>query len=378
MLPSYTFGTDWVKATDTSASAAIGQQLASFMYGLPTDGSRSNNANAAPTHKIFSWYVHDDWKVTPKLMVNIGFRHELEFPTTERYNRTNRGFAFAAANPVQAAAQANYALNPIAEIPASQFKVLGGLMFAGVGGNPRGIYGLQARNFMPRLGLAYQLNNKTVLRGGYGIFFESLSLDFQGISQTGFSLATSMLPSVDNGLNFRFNLGNYPFPDGLSDAGRRLGRADHQLGIVDVVPEPGQAPGLFAALELHVERQIGTRTLISVGYTGNRATHINSSNAWNSLPVQYLSRSPFRDQAVISRLGANVANPFYGIPQFAKTSLGNATTTVSQLLSAFPQFTGVNSTDNDGFSWYHGLADSRGEALCKRFQSCKPTTPGRR
>ena len=151
MLPSYTFGSDWVKATDTSATAPIGMQLASFMYGLPTDGSRSNNANASPTNKIFAWYVHDDWKVTPKLMVNIGIRHELEFPTTERYNRTNRGFAFAGANPVQAAAQANYALNPIAELPANQFKVLGGLMFAGVGGNPRGIYGLQARNFMPRL-----------------------------------------------------------------------------------------------------------------------------------------------------------------------------------------------------------------------------------
>ena len=72
--------------------------------------------------------------------------------------------------------------------------------------------------------------------------------------------------------------------------------------------------------------------------------------------MQYLSRSPFRDQTVISRLGANVPNPFYGIPQFAKTNLGTPTISVSQLLSPFPQFTGVNSTDNDGFSWYHGFA----------------------
>ena len=251
LIPAYTFGSDWVKATDTSATAPIGMQLASFMYGLPTDGSKNNNASYATTSKYVAWYVHDDWKVTRKLTLNLGIRHEIEIPTTERYDRTNRGFAFADANPVQAAAQANYALNPISQIPVSQFKVLGGLMFAGVGGNPRGVYGVQARNFMPRMGLAYQLNNKTVLRGGFGVFFDSMPADSRGaITQTGFSLATSMMPSIDNGLNFRVNLGNYPVPGRTSDASRRLGRPDHQLGVVGVVPEPGQAPGLRAALEL--------------------------------------------------------------------------------------------------------------------------------
>lgn len=363
LLPSYTFGTDWLKASDTANASPIGQGLASFMYGLPTDGSRSNNASSAVMSKMFAWYVHDDWKVTRKLTVNLGIRHELEFPTTERYNRTTRGFSYNDPNPVQAAAQANYALNPIDQIPASQFKVPGGLMFAGVNGNPRGIFGLQKLNFMPRIGLAYQWDSKTVVRAGYGIFFESLEPAFQGINQTGFSLATSMLPSIDDGLNFRFNLGGYPFPDGfLVPAGASAGLTTNLGGSVTFT-NPAKYQGYSQRWSLNIQRQIGARTLIQLGYVGNRANHITSptsnSSYWNSLPVQYLSRLPVRDAATISALGKIVPNPFYGIPQFAKTSLGNPTTTVAQLLLPFPQFNGtdgVRSTENDGFSWYHGVS----------------------
>ena len=135
----------------------MGQGLASFLYGLPTGGSISRNDSSISTSKMFGWYLQDDWKATRKLTVNLGIRHEMEFSLAERYNRANRGFDFGAVSPVQAAAQANYALKPISQIPVGQFKVLGGQLFAS--SSLRSIYELNPRNFMPRIGLAYQLGS---------------------------------------------------------------------------------------------------------------------------------------------------------------------------------------------------------------------------
>src|SRR5262249_43066719 len=151
----YSFSSNWAVATDTAAASPMGQALASFLYGLPTSGSVSRNDSSAAISKMFAWYVQDDWKVTPRLTLNLGIRQELEFGETERYNRANAGFDFATPNPTQAAAQANYALNPVPQIPVGQFNVLGGQLFAGSGN--RGIYNLNPHNFMPRIGLAYLL-----------------------------------------------------------------------------------------------------------------------------------------------------------------------------------------------------------------------------
>jgi hypothetical protein len=117
LTPSYMFRQNWTAATDTAAASPNGQQLASFLYGLPVSGSISRNDSSAALSKMFAWYVQDDWKLTRKLSLNLGLRHELEFGQTERYNRANAGFDFTTPSPVQAAAQANYALNPIPQIP---------------------------------------------------------------------------------------------------------------------------------------------------------------------------------------------------------------------------------------------------------------------
>jgi hypothetical protein len=353
VTPAYNFSSNWTTATDTSAAAPIGQGLASFLYGLPTSGSITRNDSSAATSKMFAWYVQDDWKVTRKLTLNLGFRHELEFPETERFNRTNRGFDFTTPSPVQAAAQANYAKSPISQIPVGQFQVLGGQLFVGSGN--RGIYQLNARNVMPRIGLAYQLFPQTVLRAGYGIFFESFAADFVSITQNGFSQSTTMVPSPDNGLTFRVNLQNYPFPDGILAPSGASGGLSTFLGRSITFKDPADRQGYAQRWSFNVQQQFGKHVLVEVGYTGNRGSRLGTSDAWDSLPIQYLSRSPFRDQATIGALGAAAPNPFYGIPQFNTTPLATPTQAVSQLLLPYPHFTGVTSTDGVGFSWYHAL-----------------------
>ena len=354
LTPAYNFAQNWTSASDTAAAAPNGQQLAAFVYGLLASGSVNRNDSSAAISKMFAWYIQDDWKVTRRLTVNIGLRHELEFGETERYNRTNAGFDSATPNPTQAAAQANYALHPIPQIPVEQLKVVGGQLFAGK--NNRAIYNLAPHNFMPRLGLSYLLNPKTVIRTGAGIFFETFGADFVSITQNGYSQTTSMVPSVDNGLTFQATLQNNPFPDGILQPTGASGGLNTFLGRSLTFFDPKNLHSYSIRWSFNIQREFPWRMLVEAGYTGNRATHLGVSNAWDSLPIQYLSRSPVRDNAVINALAANVANPFYGIPQYNTTALATPTTQVSQLLLPYPQFTGVTSTDGSGFSWYHALS----------------------
>ena len=171
---SFLSGGDVVGPLDNSPGAPNGQGFAEMLLGLPSSGSIDVNGNYAEQSRIWSAYVHDDWKITSKLTVNLGLRYEVELPTTERYNRSVAGFDSTTPSPIQAAAQANYALHPTSQIPVDQLRVLGGLTFAGVNGNPRGLWKTDKNNFMPRAGLAYAIDSKTVVRAGFGIFYDQL------------------------------------------------------------------------------------------------------------------------------------------------------------------------------------------------------------
>ena len=139
-------------------------------------------------------------------------RYEVEGALTERYNRSVSGFDFAAVQPIEAAARAKYANNPTPEVPASQFNVRGGLLFPGVNGAGRGLYETPKKNFMPRFGFAYKLTEKTVVRGGYGIFFGFLGQRRGDVNQIGFSTNTAMTTTLDNGVTYHRNVVE-PVPD---------------------------------------------------------------------------------------------------------------------------------------------------------------------
>jgi len=351
--PSIDFGTTWTRGPlDSSPPAPIGQGLASFLLGLPTGGFGDRNDSYAEQSTYTAVYFHDDWKVTRKLTINVGLRYEYETPTTERFNRTNRGFDFVTPNPIQPAAQANYARNPIPELPPTTFRTIGGLLFAGVGGVPRGLWDPDRNNFLPRLGLAYLLRSKTVLRAGYGIFFESLGVDRNDVIQQGFNERTPIVPSLDNGLTFQATLAN-PFPNGLiQPAGAARGLLTF-LGRSVTFFVPGRRTGYLQRWSLNVQQELGHRVVAEIGYIGSRGTKLGMDRAFDALPAQYLSRLPVRDQATIDLLTAQVSNPFYGLAEFAGTALQARTVARQQLLLPFPHFTGISGTISDGFSWYH-------------------------
>src|SRR5262249_49901281 len=145
----------------------------------------------------FSLYVQDDWKLTRKFTLTLGIRYEYEGPLTERFNRSVRDYDFSTPSPIEAAVRAKYAASPIPELPADRFRLLGGYRFAGVGGLSRALYDADRNNFMPRIGIAWQVTPKTVLRSGYGLFFSYLGERRGDVIQSGFSQRTEVVPSLD-------------------------------------------------------------------------------------------------------------------------------------------------------------------------------------
>jgi len=351
-------------------ASPLAQNLASFLFGLPASGNLTLTDSSAALSTVWSAYFQDDWKVTRKLTLNLGLRYELEGPITERYNRSVRGFDPNFIHPIEAQARANYAKNPTPELPVDQFQVRGGLTFAGVSGQPRTLWDRHAGNFMPRFGFAYSVMKKTVLRGGYGIYFSNTGLKRTTVDQTGFSQTTPLVASNDGGLTFVASLAN-PFPDGALQPTRASLGAQTNLGQAISFFSEHPLTAYTQRWQFDIQRELPGRFLLDAAYIGSRGTHIDVVGIFpkfgtgagfagstgydlNALPVKYLSRSPVRDDATINYLSANLPNPFYRVLP-SGTSRSGTYITRAALLTAYPQYTSVTTTRNSGYYSYHSL-----------------------
>ncbi len=356
VAPRLDFGQTYVRGPfNNSPVAPAGQGTASLLYGIPTGGWSDLNDSRAEMTPFYGFYVQDDWRLTNDLTLNLGLRWEYEGAIRERFDRTSRQFDFETPNPIQAQAQANYALHPIPEIPVSAFKTIGGITFAGAGGNPRPVRDPYYRAWMPRAGFAYQLNNKTVVRGGWGLFFGLRGAEFGDSLQPGFSQRTSVVASNDNGQTYIASISN-PLPGGLVQP---LGAAGGLLTFL------GRSPGFFDPagdrpmthrFSLTVQFQPFARSVFEIGYMGTRSSNLASTTYFNPTARKYLSTSPTRDQATIDFLAAAVKNPFRGIDGFQGAGLYTAANTNrTQLLRPYPHFIDLNTTTPIGESSYNAL-----------------------
>jgi len=355
LTPSYSFAETWTRGPlDNSPIAPFGQGLASFMLGLPTGGSIDKRDTSAATSKYHAFYLQDDWKLSRKLTLNLGVRLDFERPTTERFDRTAIGYDFFAPNPIQEAARANYARAPIPEIPAASFRTTGGLIFAGAGGNPRGLWNTDWNNLAPRIGVAYLVRPDTVLRAGYAIFFAPLGADNVAVYQPGYTATTSIVPSRNNGVTFEATTQN-PFPDGLREiAGNSAGMATFLGQAINSLRRDMRHP-YMQRWSASIQQALPKRMMFDVAYIGSRGVGLLWSQALNAVPAQYLSTSPVRDQRTIDYLSQQVPNPFASLTQFTGTTLATANVPRSQLLRPFPHFAAISRNARNGFSWYHAL-----------------------
>ena len=346
--PDLSFSTTYTNGPlDNSPSAPVGQAIAAMLLGIP-GGSVTipGTNNYAAQDKYLGLFIQDDFKVTPRLTLNVGLRYEMELPVNEKYDRLVAGFDANTANPIAPQAIANYAKNSIPELPVSSFKVLGGQTFVGSGGSP---YKGNGGEWLPRFGLAWQLSPQTVLRGGYGIFFGSLGVTSFSPVQTGFTQSTPIQASRDNGQTYIATLTN-PFPTGfIPPSGTSAGLAT-ALGQSLTVFNSITKPPYSQRWSFGVQRTLPGQFLLDASYIGNRVTHLTINQAINNTPAQYLSTSPFRDQNTINFLTATSPNPFFGLNSVFGSTISRAT-----LLEPYPEFGSITIKEPIGFSWYHSL-----------------------
>ncbi|MFB3828052.1 MAG: TonB-dependent receptor domain-containing protein [Bryobacteraceae bacterium] len=347
---TYSFGNAYTKGPLDNSPAAPGpaQGLASMLLGLPTGGSINRSASSAIQSFYQGFFLQDDFKVSRRLTLNLGLRYEIEIPTTERYNRTTRGFDMATPSPIEAAARAAYAAKPDAALAPADFRVRGGLLFADSG--RRGIWETKTNLLQPRFGAVFQITPRTVLRGGWGLYMLPFGLD--GLNQPGFSQTTNIVPTLDGGLTFAASLAD-PFPNGvLNPAGPSAGLSTFLGQGVSFTPLQRKT-GTTQRWKAGLQRELPGRWVVEVSYTETRGGDMGIAFDLNAIPRQYLSTSPVRDAAVINFLTAQIPNPMAGL--LGATSLSGSTVQRAQILLPFPQFSSVISQRYDGSTRYRGM-----------------------
>ena len=199
--PSGTFNFDntYTRAADTTVdfpSTNLGPSMAAFMLGIPTSVSVTQDKSDFLTNMYTAGFVQDNWRVSRNLTINAGLRYEFENGIKEKDGQMLVGFDPNATNSITALAEAAYAKNPIPQVPASAFHALGAAVYAPNAGTTT--WKGQSM-YEPRIGATYKLGDKTVLKGGWGLYYDTLNATASSITNTGYSVTTTNTVSTDFG-----------------------------------------------------------------------------------------------------------------------------------------------------------------------------------
>lgn len=372
----FIFDNTYTRASTASSSDVNGLQgLAAFLLGLPTTQQIVRRADYSEFSKTYGFFVQDDWKVTKDLTFNLGLRWEVETPLVEKQNKSVSAFDLSYVQPIQAAARARLTTSPVTgytgtNIDPNTFNVRGALLFAGKDtGN--GLYETPKDTFLPRFGATYKINDKTVLRGGFGLFAGFLGERRGDVIQPGYTRTTTRaLTTLASGAPIPQSISTFPTAISvLEPVGNAQGR---QTGLGTGISFFNQNPKVSkqARFQFGIQRDLGRGYTMEAVYVGNYGYDIEIAKNINALPSQYLSSDNSRTAAMTANstlLGQAVANPFVGLAEFAGTSFANSTIARSQLLLPFPNFGSITTSVNDGKSWYHSAQFNLNKRFAKGY-----------
>jgi hypothetical protein len=323
---NYQFRNPFVRSADNDNwSHNHGLDWAAFMMGVPNSVALDTNDSFFFTTPRRALFIQDDWRVSTKLRLSLGIRYEMEGGIRERFNRGIAGpFLAGLEQPFTAAVRAAYAANPIPELPAAQFNPVGGTAYLGTQGLDTATRGTHV--LLPKLGIVYNINNKTVIRAGYGAYMDSLNVNNTRPDTFGFNQATVTPVTNDFGLTFCCGIGGAgglaqgrtvlddPFP--VRPDGTRFDEP-MQRGLGGL-PRVGRGftslpwefrPAFQHRWRVGIQREIMRNTMVDVSYNGAYST-VPVNQRIDFLPRNQWSTGMVRDQANDDRLNRNVTNPF--------------------------------------------------------------------
>ena len=298
----------------TALSSVTGNSLASFLLGqVQTFSIDLQQDVLQPRAHNLEFFVQDDWKATSRLTVNAGLRYTLNFPSTIL---DNHGAVF--------------------NLQTQQ------LDYLGQNGFPETARQLHKLDLGPRLGVAYRLNDKTVLRSGYAVIW---------IEQAGITTP--------------FTVPQFPFIQTVSQ--RTLDNINPAFVLstgptvtpIPLTPDAGLGQGVFSVdrnlgsgyaqqWNFAVQRELAKNLVVEVAYAGSKITHVG-------IPDTNINQLSTTQLAMGGTLLTRVPNPYFGqIPR--SSSLGDPTIPLAQLLKPFPRFTTVSLYRNNvGNTNYNAL-----------------------
>ncbi|HVJ08615.1 MAG TPA: carboxypeptidase-like regulatory domain-containing protein [Acidisarcina sp.] len=337
---------NFTTAGTVPSNGLSGNGFASLLLGQPGFGGLTAYAGQpkflSPYYGVF---FEDSYKLTPTLTINYGLRWDVDISRRESHDNMSN-IDLKATNP------------DAGGLP-------GALVFAGKGAGRTGRTSERwvdtwYKDFGPRLGFAWSpkmFDNKTVIRGGGGIFYAGLLwADFGGFLRTGFQGNPAF--SSPDGFNPAFNLGTgfpaYTKPPNLSPSQVNFqtpGYVDRSYG----------RPGMVNNWSLEIQQQVATDLILDVAYVGQRSTHLRSTfdNVNSITPDKFalgnLLAAPVGSPRAIA---AGIKLPYLGYPT------GQS---VGQSLRPYPQFFNFNTDcclENRGQAGFNALETS----LQRRFR----------
>jgi hypothetical protein len=334
----YTFNTNTPGTTSYT-----GSDLGDLLLGLPYLRSADNSTKLTDYINYYGLYVQDDFRMSSKLTVNYGLRWERESGISEQNNGLLVGFNGAATNPI--------ASSVTGIVPFGQ------VQYAGLNGNPTTTGNPYPNKWGPRAGVAYQLNDKTVIRGGYGIFWAPQVALGGPLSTLGYAATTAYTGSTNAQGGAAPTLTN-PFPTGLvQPTGNTLG-AMAGLGQNFSLQSPSATSPMIQQYSIDVQRQLPGEIALEVGYVGSHSTHLTLGSG--ILNINALSPSQFALGS--TALNAQVANPYFG--HITTGTLSQATVPAYDLLKPYSAFGNIYEDYSDQ---NHARYDSLVIKAQKRF-----------
>jgi len=331
--------------TFTFSGGFSGNALADLLLGYPQGTSSVPlNAQLDGYVRYYSGYIQDDWRINSRLTINYGLRLEHETGMRERSNQQTVDFDQSTVNPLNDMVKLT---DPLTGLPRT---IKGGLIYAGQNGAPIEQGRQPAIKPAPRAGAVFSFNDKTVLRGGWGLYFSPWNYPAAGTTgwgQIGYSATTnvpqpSAVPTVTM---------NNPFPNGLvQPSGNSLGLLTGAGGDVFFI-DPNKGAPRVQQYSTDLQRELGHGVTVSAGYTGLTGSNMSWGGSSNtSININQLDP---KYQTLVANTQQLVPNPFFGVAAAGQLA-SRSTIEIGQLLRPFPQFGNVNMQQSTGaHSQYH-------------------------
>ena len=334
-----------------------GWPIASLITGATEFSFNSNNSVDPQFRQItHGYFAQDDIKLTPRLTVNLGIRYDVPGQRFEARN-LYRGF-----DPD--------VINPEVGRPGA---IVGAGGQGGLQADVRSLVKTDYSNIGPRIGAAYALNDRTVIRGGIGYYYSPIIYGFEGQNELNTGLIgynTGSGPRTPNGRNAQFFLSTYPSIPPVAPDSQFIG-ADIQFF------DPDFKTGRTLQYSLDVQRELPWNFVASIGYIGHRATRLRSNFqrlnglALNALrlgfPVLNMSLADaLADPAIVS-FAQSVGSP---LPSSTTAVFPGFNGNVAQALKPFPQYNRINNIlESQGTSDYNALQAKLERRFSRGFQA---------